>query len=438
MLNQSLYLFAAKVFGYGLRILLPVFLVRILPKADIGAYSQFFLLEILIKTIFQMGVNQSLFFFIPRDEKNSGSYFLNSILLNIGLYTAAYSLVYIFRFQIADHLNMAILHRFFWQLAGYTVFMMLNVSAETYMLARKKIFASSIFIISQQIFASITTLWAAYVYRDIAPILFALVISRVISLAFGMLYIHFKLHGFRAQRYFFDMSKQIRYGLLLGLAGTIWTIVMRLNEFTVSRYFDIETYAVYAQGVKQIPFLLFFSQSIMSLGLVEFAKLEKAGDWKAIQKLWNRILGSMYGVGIPITVFLVLGAPIIVPLMFTREYIEAVPIFQLNNIALLSLILNPTLILRAMDRNDITIKVHLAVLFLMPPTLYLGMRMFGLLGIMYVHVLFLIGGRVVTHSLLNRLSPVHLPFIAPKSDIWAFYRDTYVKGKQKIASLVTR
>jgi O-antigen/teichoic acid export membrane protein len=427
MLSQSFYLFLAKVFGYGLRILLPVFLVRILTKADVGAYSQFFLLEVLIQTIFQMGVNQSLYFFIPRDEKNSGAYFLNSLLLNIGLYTIAYIFVYLLRFQIAEQLGMEIIHRFFWQLACYTVLMMLNVSAESFMVARKKIFASSLFIMVRQVLASIATLWAAYFYRDLEVIFLALVISRLVSLVLGMLYIHFRLHGFRADRYFFGVGKQIRYGLLLGLAGSIWTIVQRLNEFTVSRYFDIETYAIFAQGCKQIPFLMFFSQSIMSVSLGEFARLEKAGDWTAIRELWNRILGSMYAVGIPITLFMVLLAEPIVVLMFTEQYIAAVPVFQLNNIALLSLLLNPTLVLRAMDRNDVTLKVHLLVLFTMPPTLYLGMKTWGLMGIMFVHVFFLIGGRVFTHAILNRLAPVHMPFVAPRRDVMLFYRESWGK-----------
>ena len=55
MLRQSAYLFTAKVVGFGVRILLPVFLVRVFTKAEFGAYAQFFLLEIVTKTIFQLG-----------------------------------------------------------------------------------------------------------------------------------------------------------------------------------------------------------------------------------------------------------------------------------------------------------------------------------------------------------------------------------------------
>jgi len=244
MLSQSLYLFAAKVLGYGIRILLPVFLVRILTKADYGAYSQFFLLEVMIKTIFQMGASQSLFFFVPRDNKNSGAYFINSLLLNAGLLLVAYSLIGGFRGQISDFMGMAVLRDLFWPLATYSLLMMLNVTAETYLIARKLFIQSAVFDFSRQILATIATLIAAYLTQDLAMIVIALVASRVLSLIAVILYIHFKQHGFRSERYFFGLGKQIKYGIVVGLAGTLWTILMRMHELSVSKMYDIETYAV--------------------------------------------------------------------------------------------------------------------------------------------------------------------------------------------------
>ena len=289
MLSQSAYLFIAKVLGYGIRILLPVFLVRILTKADFGLYNQFFLIEIMFKTIFQMGVNQSQFFFIPRDLRNSGAYFINSLMLNVVLFGVAYSILYFFRGDLAEFLGMPVLEMFFWLLAGYSLLMMLNVTAETYLIARKLFIHSAVFEILRQVLASIATLLAAYLTRDLRIIILALVASRALSLALALIYIHVAQHGFRAERYFFGIRSQIRYGLVLGAAGMAWTFLMRFNEMTVSKFYDIETYAVYAAGLKQIPILQFFNQSIASVALVRFATLEKENDWENIRKFWDQI-----------------------------------------------------------------------------------------------------------------------------------------------------
>ena len=73
MLNQSLYIFASKIAGYGIRLVLPYFLVRTLSVEDFGSYRQFFLLEMYIGGLFQFGLNQALYYFIPRDQKNAGA-----------------------------------------------------------------------------------------------------------------------------------------------------------------------------------------------------------------------------------------------------------------------------------------------------------------------------------------------------------------------------
>jgi len=138
---------------------------------------------------------------------------------------------------------------------------------------------------------------------------------------------------------------------------------------------------------------------------VRFAQLEKENDWENIRKFWDQILGSMYGIGIPINILMILIAKPLILLMFTREYADAVIIFQINSIAMLFHLLNPTLLLRAMDRNDVTLKVHLGLVILMPPALFAGMKLFGLPGIIGTHAIMLIGGRVINHTILNRLVP---------------------------------
>ncbi len=428
MLRQTSVLFLAKVIGYGIRILLPVFLVRVLTKAEIGTYNQFFLVEALIQTIFQLGVNQSQYFFIPRDPKNAGGYFLNCILLNLVLFGIGYTFIGIFKSELSSALGMPVIEIFFWHLAAYSILMLLNISTQIFMIVREQFIQAAIYDVSRQVLASIATLAAAYYTRDIKDIVIALVVSRLVSLLFGLLYVYVKQEGFRSERYFFDIWKQVRYGVVLGLAGMLGTILMRMHEITVNKFYDIETYAVYAQGLKQIPIIMFFTQSLAPVALVRFARLEKEKDWEGIRNTWNEVLGAMFAVGIPVTLFFVAIAKPLIVLMYTDQYIDAVPIFRFSAIAMLFHLLNPTLILRALDRNDVTLKVNIGMMFVLPGALYLGMNTYGLNGIIAAHAIVLIGVRVVIHTILNRLTPVYLPYIPPRESILDFYRKTLRKG----------
>jgi len=433
MLRQSSYLFAAKVLGFGIRILLPVFLVRTMTKADIGAYNQFFLVETLMRTVFQLGVSQSLFFFVPRDKDNAGGYFLNSLLLNVALIFAGYGFFSFFRQPASEFLGIPILTLYFREIVIYGILLMLNVTAITYVTASKKFKQAAIFEILMQVLASIATLTAAFLTRDLHTILTWLVVSRGFSFLLIMAFIHFKLNSFNSERYFFDVRKQIKYGATLGLGGMLGTVMMRMHEVSVSKLYDIETYAVYAQGLKQIPILQFYTQSIAAVALVQFAHLVKKDDWAGVQAFWNKILASVYGIGIPATLFLVLIAQPLIIALYTQDYAQAVPIFQINSLGMLFFLLNPGLILRALDRNDVTIKVNLGVLLVLPVLLYWGMTAFGLIGIIGAHALVLIFSRAIPLFFLNRMVPVHLAYFPPRELIWDFYRNStlHIIGKMK-------
>ncbi len=436
MLGQSVYLFGAKVFGYGLRILLPVFLVRVLPKADIGTYSQFFLLEILIKNFFQMGMNQSQYYFIPRAPRNAGGYLINTIVLNLAFFTVGYTLVGLWRIPLATQLGMPVLRNFFWILVAYSFLMMGTVIFSTYMQARNLFLQSARYEIFLQVLASLATLAAAYFTRDLKMVFLSLVAARALGAACGAAWVHFRMQGFRSEQYFFFKWEQMKYGFPLGVVGLLWMLLMQMNQLAVSRFYDLETFAVYAQGLKQIPVLQLYSQSIAAVALVKFAQLEKEGDWEGLKKLWNRLLASVYGLGVPITIVLILAARPLIILMFTGDYIGAVPIFRINTIAMLYLLLNPTLVLRALDRNDITVKVYAVLVVLMPGVYVLMNHWFGLLGIISAHAVGLILARGVSHFALNRLVPVHLPYIPPAVEVKRFYQDVYHRSRARTLELL--
>lgn len=435
MLSNSIYLFLSKVFGYGIRILLPVFLVRILSKEDFGAYNQFFLLEILIQSLFQMGIIQSLFYFVPRDKKNAGGYLLNSLLLNVLIYSLAYAVVWVFRDQVAHELGMAIITRYFWYMAIYSMLMMLNVALVSYFSARNEIIEASVLTVLREIIASIATLLAAFKFRSLDSIFLALIIARGLTLVVGMAYVHFKIHGFRSERYFFGIGEQIRYGLVLGLGGAIGTLALKFHEMTVTRNYDLETYAVYAAGLKQIPILQFFGQSISAVALSQFALLVKKDDWDGVRKLWDKVQGTMYGVGLPIAIILLAVSKPLVHLMFTSEYADAVSIFRINTLGTLALILNSTLVLRAMDRNDVTLKINVIMLILLPPALYGGMKLGGLDGIIAAHTVILLASKAAAQAYLNRLAPVYLPYVAPWRSIGDFYIRSWARGLEILAKV---
>jgi O-antigen/teichoic acid export membrane protein len=428
MLNRSLYLASSKLLGYGIRLVLPYFLVRLVTVADFGAYRQFFLLDVYISTLFQLGVNQSLYYFIPRDPRNAGAYFLNSLLMNLVVFATACALIGTFREPLSAWLKMAILRDAFGHLTAFTMSLMLIAACDCYLNARQLIKVSAFFEVAGQVLASTVTVLAAFATRSLDAIIVWLVIARVVQLLAMLAYIHFRLDGFGAQRYFFGLREQIRYGLALGLAGTVWAMLQRMHEFFVSGYYGTEAYAVYSAGCTEVPIIQIFTQSVAVVALGQFAMLEQQGDWQGVRRLWSRVLTSGYAVALPTIVgFLLVSKPLVL-FMFTKTYADAVPIFQINTILKFYLVFNASLVLRAMNRNDISIKVNLATLAAAPVLLYLGMRIGGIVGIIAAQAVLMLGSCLGMAALLNRVAHLRLPYVVSIGDLATFYREAWHKS----------
>lgn len=425
MYRQSAALFAAKSAGFGIRILLPVVLVRLLTKADVGAYFQFFLIEAVVLTVFQLGAAQALFYFVPRDERNAGAYLVNSLGLSVLFMAVGFGCLAPFHADLAGQTGLAMLSEFFGRLAAYTVLVMILAVFEAYTTVRGWVAATALWDVGRQVAATAATIAAAWIWRDLEHVIDALIVVRLLSVLAMAAWIHFARRGFAAENRRVNLAAQVRYGAVLGLTGMLVTVAMRFHELFVNRYYDIETYAVYAAGIRQIPVLQFFTNSMAMVTLARFSELEKAGDWVGIKALWNRYHAATWGLGVPVTILMVLAAKPLILLMFTADYAGAAPIFRLNAVAMFYMVLNPTLVLRAMDRNDLSLKINLATVVVLPLLLYAGMKAWGLTGIIAAHGLALIAGRLANHAALNRVAGAHLPAVPTAAALGAFYRDTW-------------
>lgn len=438
MLNSSLYIFASKLAGYGIRLALPFFLIRLLSVSDFGSYRQFFLLETYIGALFQLGLNQALYYLIPRDLRNAGAYFLNSVLMNLIVLTVAFLVIGLAVGPLSAALNMEVLRESFWALAAYVVVLMLAVGCDCYLTARQSIKAAAAFEIGGQIAISATSVLVAYSTQDLQSVLWSIVAGRTLQSLSMIAFIHWRLRGFSSERYFFGIREQLRYSIVLGAGGTLITMLMRLHEFVVSRFYGPEGYAVYSAGCTEMPIIQLFTQSVAVVALGQFAVLEQRNDWAGIRQLWSRVLTSSYAVALPVTLVLVLAAKPLVIFMCTDVYADAVPIFRVNTLVKLGLVFNYTLVLRAMNRNDITMWIHIVALVLAPLLLYAGMMMGGMVGIIAVQAVLMIGTRLVGTFLMNRITPAPLPYFVPPVSILAFYLEGIGKVRGLIAAIGRR
>src|SRR5213593_2609631 len=79
--RPALVLMTGRVLGFAVSFCLPIILVRIFDQSEFGTYKQIFLIYGTLFGIAQLGMTESLFYFLPSAVRDAGSYVVNSMLV---------------------------------------------------------------------------------------------------------------------------------------------------------------------------------------------------------------------------------------------------------------------------------------------------------------------------------------------------------------------
>src|SRR5512134_3970860 len=89
MFKPALLIIAGRIAGFVAAFITPLILVRMFDLATFGTYKQWFLIYITLLTITQIGMAESLLYFLPKADGEAGRYVMNSMLFLTGAGTAA-------------------------------------------------------------------------------------------------------------------------------------------------------------------------------------------------------------------------------------------------------------------------------------------------------------------------------------------------------------
>ena len=79
--KPALLLMSGKVAGFAATFFIPVVLARIFDPAQFGTYRQLFLIYATLYGVVQLGMAESLFYFLPMARRNPGRYATNAALV---------------------------------------------------------------------------------------------------------------------------------------------------------------------------------------------------------------------------------------------------------------------------------------------------------------------------------------------------------------------
>ncbi len=379
--KRAAALTVARTIAFVMSFALPLVLIRTLSQMNFGLYKQVFQILTSAVALPGLGLSTSAYYFMPRKPDKKAQIAMNVLIFYflVGAVIAVLFAVYpgwvllVFKGgELMPYVPALGLACMLWLLSSFL---------ETVTVADGDIRSAFIFSIVLQI-AKVGLLLAAGAWLgSIRAIVWAAVIQGVLQCLILFLYLRKRYGQFWCA---FDTGlfrTQLAYALPFGMSGLAATVQGDLHNYFVSHYFDPAVFAIYAVGCFQLPLLLVLLDSVGSVIIPEFAKLEMQKDHRAIIALWFAAVRKVAFFFLPVCGMLLVMRYEFISALFTKSYLSAIPVFVIN-LFYMCLFMNLTgaVILAFDDLKFFRLKLYLTLIPVTGLALYFGIKTAGLIG----------------------------------------------------------
>lgn len=388
----ALQLMAGRLVGFAATFFVPVVLARVFEPAQFGTYKQLFLIYTTLFSLGQMGMAESLFYFLPLEPEKSGRFQTNALFGLVLSGLAALAGLWFGRHAIAAWLNNPELAGLLPLLGAYLLFMLAAAGLEIGLMCRQRYLAATTSYALSDVLRAAAMLAPAVVVGGVRWLLLG-------ALAFAMIRLlaHLALlvrqsgggadegGGLRPDRGL--ARRQLGYSLPFQLAVMVEVAQANLHQFAVSTWFDAATFAVYAVGCLQIPLVDFAASSAGNVLMVGMGRALKEGDREAAREIWTGTTRKLALILVPLVALLLVAADDLIPFLYTERYRASVPIFMVWTTIVLLSVFQTDAVLRVYAEVRFILYMNLARLGVIVASIAGLVALFGLVGAVAATVL---------------------------------------------------
>jgi O-antigen/teichoic acid export membrane protein len=405
--KPALQLVIGRTLGYAAAVATPLVLPRVLSQDQIGTYKHLFLLYGTLYGLGQVGMAESLYYFLPQSPHNGGRYVANAILTlaTAGLVCVAFG--WLAAPAIASRMSDPALARYL-PLFGLVIALSLMSAVFDIVLVSRQQYrtASGLYAVSE-LFRAGFIVGPTLALRNVGALVggvFAFCVVRCTAL-FAYLFHQFG----RALRPDFRLWKaQLRYTVpytISGLAG------FNLGDYLVSFWVDSAGFAIYSYGCLQVPLLDLVGTSYGSVLMVRMGDDLRQG--RPVAGLWREITAKLAFIFFPLAAALMLTAHQLFAVVFPASYAASVPIFIVSSSAIVLSAFPFDAVLRVYAELRLRLVLNVLRQVIVVSGMWWFFRAYGLPGAVFVAVSARFVVTAVAVSQIARLMRVGLREMLP-------------------------
>lgn len=394
MLKPALLIIAGRIAGFVAMFVTPLILVRIFDLNTFGTYKQWFLIYITLLAISQIGMSESLLYFLPRASASAGRYVMNSLLFLGAVGILAGVSLMLCSEVIVRWMNNPALGPLIPLLAIYLLVMQCSIGLETVMTARSSYGAAAIAYAVTDVSRAIFLIVPVLIVPSLRSLLCGAVAFGVLRLAYTIRYFWIEFgSSFRPDGACF--RRQLAYALPFALSVVASIAQENLHQYAVSGLFDAGTFALYAVGCLQIPVVDLIVTTICNVMMVGMTNAIHDGREMQVIELWYLTVRRLALAFFPLVCLLLITARDLIVTLFTDSYLASVPVFMVSLIGIVFGVIPIDGLLRVYAKTKTLLAINLVRVVIIALLIHWFIASFGLVGAMFITMLALVFGKAI-------------------------------------------
>jgi O-antigen/teichoic acid export membrane protein len=370
---------AANLFDFGLQLLTPIFLVRLLDPQDFGLYRLFWLVVNTATSFGVPAVTRSLFYFLPRAEAAERRGYIKQVLLFLAAIGGAAAIVILFWVPMLPLARNAS-GSYVCLLSAFTFVWITSVAIDALPSADERIGLQARVTVAWALLRTTTLAFVALATGELHQVLIALcvlVTLRFVTLA-GYVYAFYGHDRCTLRRERF--ARHLTYVLPFALAGALYGLRVQADPWVAAHFFGVQQFAAFSLAIMVLPLTNVLRQSITSAALPEMNRLHARGNVVDLLRVGARANLAIATLCFPAAAFLFAFAQPIVELLFTERYVAAVPVLRVYCVCFLALSIDVSGMAQVLNQGNYAMRVNLSCIAVSVLVSVIGAQVFGLAG----------------------------------------------------------
>ena len=410
--RPALSLVSGRAVAFVATFFIPIVLVRMFDQAEFGTYKQLFLIYSTLYGIAQLGMAESLFYFLPLAPRQAGRYTLNSVLVLAAGGLACFVLLAADGGRVSRWLSNSELAVHVTFIGAYLLLMLVSAVLEIVMISSKHYVRAALCYGLSEVVRAALFIAPALLLRRLDWVLVGAVAFA--SLRAGVALVYLRREFGRELR--LDprlLKEQLAYAVPFGAAGLVAILESNFHQYIVSYHFDAATFAIYAVGCLQMPFVEFVATSVASVMMVEMSEGVKTGRTEQVLAIWHETTRKLALFFFPLVGLLLVTARELIVFLFTESYAPSVPVFMVWSTAILFAAFQTDGVMRVYAQTRLLFGLYLLKLALIAALINWFLRAFYLPGAVLVTVLALVVAKGLMLGRMRSLMQISVSRLLP-------------------------